>query len=125
MFVNRKHNLGVLKSKKIIENEPYDGAFTSAGLRPVKIYFSDMWFFGSIQNIKDETIIEKKENGVNYIIRDICSLTDNILTFTEMKNNNCSISTQGAVSNVAKDKSVRLINLISKKLMESHIINYQ
>ncbi len=116
--------IGVLKDKKIIENEPYDGAFTPEGLRPIKIYFSDMWFFGSIKNIKDETIQEKKEKGYSYIIKDIYNLTYNILTFNEMKENDCAISTQGAVANVSKDKSIRLINLISKKLTEPHIINY-
>ena len=117
--------IGILKNKKIIENEPCDGAFTPMGLMPVKIYFSDMWFSGNIKNIKDETIIEKKGNGINYIIRDIYNLTYNILTFNDMKNNNCPILTRGAVSNIAEDRSIRLINLISRKLTEPHIINYQ
>lgn len=116
--------IGVLKDKKLIENEPYDGAFTPQGLRPIKIYFSDMWFFGNIKNIKYESIKEKKEKGYNYVIKDIYNLTYNVLTFDEMKENNCSISTQGAVSNVSREKTGILMDLISKKLNEPHIINY-
>ena len=107
---------GILSGKKIIENEPSDGAFTPEGFRPIKIYFSDIWFFGDTDKIINESIAEKKQKGMNYILRDIYNLTNNIIMFQEMRDNNCTISTQGAVSKISGDKSIRLLQLISSRL---------
>jgi hypothetical protein len=107
---------GILSDKKIIENEPSDGAFTPEGYRPIKIYFSDIWFFGNTDRIKNESIAEKKEKGMNYILRDIYNLTSNIISFQEMRDNNCAISTQGAVSKISPVKVVKLMKLVDSRL---------
>ena len=100
----------------IVVNEPSDGAFTPEGFRPIKIYFSDIWFFGDTDKIINESIAEKKQKGMNYILRDIYNLTNNIIMFQEMRDNNCTISTQGAVSKISGDKSIRLLQLIRSRL---------
>ncbi|WMT48803.1 MAG: hypothetical protein RE472_06920 [Thermoplasmatales archaeon] len=107
--------IGILSGKKIIENEPSDGASTPAGFRPIKIYFSDIRFFGDTDKIINESIAEKKQKGINYILRDIYNLTNNIITFQEMRDNNCTISTQGAVSKISSDKYIRLLELIRSR----------
>jgi hypothetical protein len=115
--------IGVMDKKEIIEGEPCDGAFTPEGLRPLKIYFSDMWMLGNISRINNEAISEKKNKGTNYIIKDIYNLTYNAISFTTMRENNCSISTQGAVSTISVDKSQRLMELILERIQEPHLIN--
>ncbi len=107
---------GILSDKRIIENEPSDGAFTPEGFRPIKIYFSDIWFFGDTDKIINESITEKKQKGMNYILQDIYNLTNHIITFQEMRNNNCTISTQGAVSKISNLKSTRLLCLVCSRL---------
>ena len=107
---------GILSDKKIIENEPSDGAFTPEGYRPIKIYFSDIWFFGNTDRIVNESIVEKKQKGVNYILRDIYNLTDNIISFQEMRDNNCAVSTQGAVSKISPEKAAKLLKLVDSRL---------
>ncbi len=107
---------GILSDKKIIENEPSDGAFTPEGYRPIKIYFSEIWFFGNTDRIENESIAVKKQKGMNYILRDIHNLTSNTISFEEMRNNNCAISTQGAVSKISPEKAVRLLKLVASRL---------
>ncbi len=107
---------GILSNKRIIENEPSDNAFTPEGYRPIKIYFSDIWFFGNTDRIENESIADKKQKGMNYILRDIYNLTGNIISFHEMRENNCTISTQGAVSKISPEKSTRLLKLIASRL---------
>ncbi|AAT43379.1 hypothetical protein [Picrophilus oshimae] len=108
--------IGILSCKKIIDNEPYDGAFTPEGYRPLKIYFSDVWFFGDTDKIINESIAEKKKKGIGYIMKDIYNLTKNIISFSEMRENDCVISTQGAVSKISPEKSKRLLKLIAGRL---------
>ncbi|WP_337860194.1 hypothetical protein [Ferroplasma sp.] len=117
--------IGIMDKKEIIAGEPYDGAFTPEGLRPLKIYFSDMWMLGQISKINNETISEKKNKGTNYIIKDIYNLTYNTISFSTMKENNCSISTQGAVSSIAEDNGQRLMKLILERVHEPHLIKGQ
>ncbi|WMT50389.1 MAG: hypothetical protein RE471_05240 [Ferroplasma sp.] len=107
---------GILSDKRIIDREPPDGAFTPEGYRPIKIYFSEIWFFGNTDNIKNESIADKKRKGMNYMLRDIYNLTNNIISFQEMRDNNCAISTQGAVSKIAPEKAIRLMKLVDSKL---------
>jgi hypothetical protein len=116
--------IGLMSKKEIIENEPFDEAFTPEGLRPLKIYFSDMWLFGDIADITDEPISAKKERGMSTIVKDLADLTDNAISFSTLKLNNCLISTQGAVSMISHEKAGNLMKLISEKVSEPHLTNY-
>ncbi len=116
--------VGLMSKKDIIEDEAFDEAFTPAGLRPLKIYFSDMWLFGDISDIIDEPISAKKERGISIIVKDLADLTDNAINFSTLKLNNCLIPTQGAVSMISRDRAENLMELISEKITEPHMVSH-
>ncbi len=104
--------IGISDRKCCIKDEPFDGAFTPAGLRPLKLHFSNVWFFGNVDKIVNESISTRKSKGYSYILRDIYNLTYNAISFSEMREHNCSIPTQGAVARLRDDRSKNLMQLI-------------
>ncbi len=121
LFLNEKVQtgiigFGIINKKEMVNDEVYDGGFDPPNIRPLKLYFSQIWLFGKYKEIINETIKEKRDKGDLYILEDIKKLVNNCITFEEMRNYNCVISTQGAIQNISKQKQPNLIKLINLHL---------
>ncbi|AWR96951.1 hypothetical protein DFR86_04830 [Acidianus sulfidivorans JP7] len=105
--------VGVVKETKIGIDE--ESVYEPKDLRPLRIVFSEMWWFGEYEKISKVKFPEKVRKG-DLIYREIYYLLRNCITFSEMKKYGFSISTQGAIQNIAKDKQEKLIELIKPRL---------
>ncbi len=108
--------VGVVGNKKVgIDEEAY---FEDKNLRPLRIVFKEIWWFGDYEKISREKFPEKAKKGTDFLIREIYYLLKNCITFQEMREHDCVISTQGAIQNVSREKQLKLIELIKPRLRE-------
>ncbi|ARM75591.1 hypothetical protein [Acidianus manzaensis] len=111
--------VGVIKEKKLgIDEESF---YEPKDLRPLRIVFGEMWWFGDYAKISKIKFPEKAKKE-DLLFREIYYLLKNCITFHEMKQLGFTISTQGAIQNVGKDKQEKLLELITPRLKEP-IIN--
>jgi hypothetical protein len=108
--------LGIVKETKIGIDE--DKGFEPPNLRPLRIIFKETWWFGDYDKIVREKFSVKMQKGDSYLMKEMYLLVKNCITFKEMRENDCLISTQGAIQNVSKEKQDRLIKLIIPRLRE-------
>lgn len=107
--------VGVVSGK--FTGEDKDIGFEPPNLRPLRIKFGEMWWFGDVGKINaKEKFHDKVKKGKLYIKREIDFLLLNCVTFPEMKARGFTISTQGAIQNVRQDKWRPLVELISPRL---------
>ncbi len=86
---------------------------------PFLIHFSQVWWFGEANNIVNQTIREKLQEGDLRIFRDIQKLTHKAISFKEMKRKDCCIAAQGSIGWVYRDdpnKIDSLVELLSTRL---------
>jgi predicted HNH restriction endonuclease len=86
---------------------------------PFLIHFSQIWWFGDINQIVNQSIQEKLESGNAIIFSDIQKLTEKTISFKEMKRKDCCIAAQGSIGWVYRDKPEKvnaLVDLLSIQL---------
>ncbi len=112
--------IGVGVISRTYIGEDVDVGFEPANLRPLRLEFKEMWWFGEIERIDlSETFHEKMKKGKRHIEREVDFLTLNCITFAEMRSKGFTISTQGAIQRIRKDKWEPLVELISLRLDSS------
>ena len=108
--------VGIIGEKRTgIDEESY---FEDKRLRPLRIVFKEIWWFGDYEKISKEKFPLKARRGEDFLIKEIYYLLRNCITFQEMREHDCIISTQGAIQNVSKEKQNKLIELIKPRLKE-------
>lgn len=115
--------LGILgaKSKKTTL-EWVNELKTETNQWPLLLHFSEIWWFGNLNEIDNITVAERLKRPENIITNDLVNLTHNVITFEEMRRYNCVIPAQGSIQNIADEKREILVELITSHLDNDSIV---
>ena len=112
--------IGVVASKTEKKEAVWLGEINGLGNHwPHLIHFSEIYWFGDVNKIKNKPVSEKSEND---ILKEVQSLSKNVVTFDEMrvKCNGYAIPAMGSISGIKKQELI--IPLIKERV---HNLNYE
>lgn len=88
---------------------------------PFLIHFSEIWWFGDINDIENVSIKKKIAKGEELIIKDLEKLTSNLITFEEMRQNDCLIPAQGSIATISDNNVEPLVRLLVSRIQGNPI----
>lgn len=111
--------VGIVGGRTTKSTKEWIGEIREKNDWPLLVHFSEIWWFGDAKGIVDEPMRTKLERGEPYIVEDLRRLTQNCVTFEEMRQNGCAIPAQGSMQNISDARRGKLVDLIADRLDEA------